>query len=538
MAVKRAAMPAKLSPPRVRQALPRERLFAWLDARRNHPGLWLAGRPGAGKTMLAVGWLEARALPFLWYRLDTDDNDVGRFFDMLGDAAKSLAPRLRPPPFAAEHVAQWPAFARSWFRRVFSALPGPAVLVFDNVEQAALPALPQLLAIALDEAPTGITLLMTSRHEPPPALAGAVLAGTLAVLAPEELRFRPEEARHYARALGLDEEALARAAVRVDGWAAGVRLISHSGVAAEAGASPPLLFDYFAGLLHASLDRAAQRLLLIGALLPWMPGALLAELAGAPDAVEHLERLCAGNLFTERTGQVPAVYRLHPLFRAFLLERGRSVLAPGERSALLQHAARAFLALGHTDIAIDLQLDAGDLASAADLWLAVLETKLAHGQLDQLDAWSARFGDACIPQRPWLQYGRARICFLREHPTARTHYEDAFATFAALGDRAGQQLCAAGLLEWHYNTDSFIGHERWCESLAQPLPDSVRSEVHALRLLNGQLLACFFRGDFRRDAPGWTNRVLARLTLGEAENDKLCLAITLLGCLERDKRWD
>ena len=76
MAAKRAAAPAKLSPPRLVQALPRERLFDWLDAHRERPGLWLAGPPGAGKTTLAAGWLQARALPFLWYRLDADDNEL------------------------------------------------------------------------------------------------------------------------------------------------------------------------------------------------------------------------------------------------------------------------------------------------------------------------------------------------------------------------------------------------------------------------------------------------------------------------------
>jgi ATP/maltotriose-dependent transcriptional regulator MalT/DNA-binding SARP family transcriptional activator len=542
MTVERAALPAKLSPPRLRQALPRERLFDWLDAQRDHAGLWLAAQPGAGKTMLAAGWLESRGLPFLWYRLDADDNDIGHFFGMLGEAARALAPALKPPAFAAEHLGAWPSFARRWFRRTFAALPRPAVLVFDNVEQAALPALPQLLAIALDEAPADIMLLMTSRHEPPPELAGAVLADTLAVLAPAQLRFQPDEARAYARALGLDaaaQAALAGAALQLDGWAAGLRLLSHSGIAADPGAaSAPLLFDYFAGLLHASLDPAGQRLLLIGALLPWMPGALLAELAGVPDATHHLERLCAGNLFTERTGQAPAVYRLHPLFHTFLRERGQRVLAAAEREALLRRAAQGFLALAQTDIAIDLRLDAGDLAGAADLWLAVLEAKLASGQLDQLDAWYARFGAAFVRQRPWLQYGRARIGFLREDPAARAHYEAAFAAFEALGDRAGRQLCAAGLLEWHYNTDSFIGHERWCAALGPPLADATHAEALAVRLLNGQLLACFFGGDFRADAAAWTARVLARLTLGEAENDKLCLAITLLGCLERDKRWD
>ena len=55
----------------------------------------------------------------------------------------------------------------------------------------------------------------------------------------------PEEARAYACVLGLDaddQEALAAAASRVDGWAAGLRLLDHRDgrVPTRAGVTPPL----------------------------------------------------------------------------------------------------------------------------------------------------------------------------------------------------------------------------------------------------------------------------------------------------------
>lgn len=538
MAAKRSPAPAKLSPPHLLHAVARERLFDWLDAHRERPGIWLGGQPGSGKTMLAATYLQARSLPFLWYRLDADDNDLVRFFGMLDEAVGGLRIKVKLPHFSAEHLSQPASYARSWFRSMFAALPRPIVLVFDNLEQAPLPVLPRLLATALEEAPAGVTLLMTSRHGPPPELAAAAIGNALAVLAPAELNFTPHEAVLYARTLGLDEAAVRSAARQVGGWAAGLRLLSHASTSAQPGAPPQVLFDYFAGLLHDGLNAQGQHLLLVGALLPWMPASLVAEVAEVADAVDHLERLCAHNLFTERVGHGQSVYRLQPLFRDFLLERGRHALAAGARVALLKRASGAFLAVGQTDVAIDLAFDAGDHPAASELWLIVLEGKLARGQFDQLAAWYERLPEGFVRHRPQLVYGRARVCFLREDAAALQHYEHACDAFAAQGDLHGQQLCAAGVLEWSYNTDSFIGHQRWCELLAHALPESPCSEAHALRLLNGKLLACFFRGDFHRDAPGWIDRVLALLTPGGLENDKLSAAITLLGCLERDKRWD
>ena len=535
MAAKRIARSAKLSPPRLLQALPRERLFAVLDMHRECAGIWLGGPPGAGKTMLVATWLQARALPFLWYRFDADDNDIGRFFGMLREAVTHTGTKAKLPAFSADHLAHPDSYARRWFRALYAGLPRPYVIVFDNVEQANLAQLPQLLAIALDEAPELVTVLMTSRRDPPQALAAARVAGSLAVLTPAALNFTAPEATLYAEALGLDAATVQRAALRVDGWAAGLRLLSHAPTAAQADPPPQMLFDYFAGLLHDSLAPRGQRVLLVGALLPWMPAGLVAAVAGVADAAEHLERLCAQNLFTERAGA--GVYRLHPLFRDFLLDRGRRTLAPAERAVLLAEASRAFLAIGQADAALDLAFDADEPQAAADQWLALLEHKLAQGQLDQLVAWYARMPAALLSDRPHLVYGRARVCFLREDAAALAHYESARRAFEQQGNLFGQQLCAAGVLEWMYNTDSFIDHRRWCDLVRKPPLEATANEAHALRMLNGRLLATFYEGDIGNDAVAWVDRVLGLLTPGDLENDKLSVAITLLGCLERDKRW-
>jgi LuxR family maltose regulon positive regulatory protein len=62
----RAALPAKLTPPQLQGALPRERLFSWLDRHASAGAVWISGAPGAGKTVLAASWVETRGWARIW----------------------------------------------------------------------------------------------------------------------------------------------------------------------------------------------------------------------------------------------------------------------------------------------------------------------------------------------------------------------------------------------------------------------------------------------------------------------------------------
>ncbi len=85
---------AKLTRPRLHQAVARERLFAVLDEAREHkPAICVVGPPGAGKTTLVASWLDAHGIKGIWYQVDPGDADLATFFYYLGEAAKTFHPQ-------------------------------------------------------------------------------------------------------------------------------------------------------------------------------------------------------------------------------------------------------------------------------------------------------------------------------------------------------------------------------------------------------------------------------------------------------------
>lgn len=538
---------AKLSRPRLFRVTPRERLFRLIDERREHPVIWIAGPPGAGKSVLVASYIEARKPPGIWFQVDAGDSDPATLFYYLGLAAQRLAPGRRAalPLFKPEYQRDLGGFTRRFFREFFARLPVGAVLVFDNFQEARVGAeLRQLLAEAMGEIPKGVNVLVLSRGDPLPEFARLEASQCLVRIGWEALRFTLEEARDLL-AGGDAPEARAVEAVhsRADGWAAGLILMREhlpreaaEGVHSAAGEEPEGVFHYFAGEIFNRVTPENQRVLLATAVAPRFTVAMAETLSGNPAAAKVLDYLYRRHLFLSRRGGAEAVYEHHQLFRSFLLARARLTLPREELASLARRAGELLEARGWTGSVVALYRDAGDWAGLARVLVAEAPALMAQGRGQSVREWIALLPSEARDADPRIRYWEGIAAAPTDPTAARESLERAHDGFAARGDAAGQLRAAAAVVDSHYlGWDDFRPLDRWIAVMDELLArrPAFEDPAHEARVLSSLAIALVYRQPFHPGIAAVLERLYALLDGIEDANLRITVATRLMDACTR-----
>ncbi|MFN0041533.1 MAG: hypothetical protein ACKVP2_18630 [Burkholderiales bacterium] len=465
----------------------REQLFALLDDARERAVTWVCGPPGAGKTTLAAGWVESRGIDALWYQLDPGDGDPGTFFhylSLVNAVAKGQLPEL-----SSDALTRPLAFARSFFRAWFAALPDDTVVVFDNYHEIP-PSGPihAIVELAVSELPEGIHLLFISRSEPPSQFSRFHASRQLSIIDWHTLRLTLEETRRMSQVrYAVDADTVRELHERTDGWAAGVTLmlerlrrngILPAGVEVE---TREAVFNYFGGVLFDRLSSDEQKALLSVALLPHASIELAQELCGSRVVAGVLESFYRHHLFTERQAIPGFVYRFHPLFRAFLLERGPVRFGESVWGVLTLRAAGLLEGDGQIEAAFSLYVRLKSWTDATRVVVRHAPLLTATGRGLTVREWLDRLPNDWRDNHPWCRFwnGVASVPF--EVRVARSDIERAFEIFSSAGDRRGMLLAATQMLTAiAWNWSDFSSLTRWVSIteglLSEPPVDTSSAE--------------------------------------------------------------
>jgi LuxR family maltose regulon positive regulatory protein len=471
----------KLRPPAIRdQVVPRERLLEQLRAGSDRALTLVICPAGFGKTTLLAAWYQAETArkPVAWLTLDEADNDPVVLWSYLIEALRQVCPAFSLPEIP--NLAEAACVTDVVLPRLVNELTGQGevVLILDDFHRLSGAALGSM-AWFIEQAPSNLQLVLSTRVEPTLPLASLRARGELIELRLGDLRFTTGETDEFLNGrlgLGLERQDVEALVDRTEGWPAGLYLaalsLSRDSVSRDAdhhdfvtrfgASSSRYVNDFLEAEVLQAHDPPTQALMLRSSILGRLCGPLCDAVLEQQHSAVMLGELARTNLFLvplDAQLDVPrdlplddkgGWYRFHPLF-AQLLRRELGRRAPGVVPALHRRAYSWHRDHGTTEEAIHHAIEAGEYAAAAGLVEATWGKYRNNGGYRTVLGWLGRFPDEILA-------GDIRLLLVEAWVLSR----------AARKKQAARAIAAA---------------ERLSESGAGPLPDGFSSVEASLTTL-------------------------------------------------------
>ncbi len=373
---------------------------------------------GHGKTMLVADSAHTPGgIYTAWVSLDRDDNDPRRLWSSVTAAlatcpAVPSASRLRAPAAWPSWPTAEPSDVLTELLGALAELPSPVRLVLDDVHQIEAPEALHGLEAFVRHRPATVRLVLCSRFDPPIALHRLQLAGRLAELRADRIRFSPDETATMLEKAGvrLTEAQLSTLYGRTDGWAAGIRLATlalagspdQAAVLAEFSGNDRSVGDYLVDEVLSSMSADTLEFLRLTSISEPIPVRLAAELTGRDDAGRLLDECERETGLLHQTGRGRDSYRVQPLLRAYLLADLHRHAGPRRVAELHATAAQWCIVESAPVTAIQHAIDGREPAALAEVLRRVGTSLLVTGDVGPLRRGLRAMGGPAVAADPWL----------------------------------------------------------------------------------------------------------------------------------------
>src|SRR3954452_6680572 len=295
------------------------------DGVRRTPVTLLSGRTGAGKTVLAGGWMHAQppGTACSWLTLGAGDDDPAIFWSRLAVALAAtgggLADLAAPGTNGQDSKFSAPRLAAR-----LAELPTPVVVFVDNAGVLADRGIVAGLDLLVRHTEGRLRLVLCADADPPLPLAEYGRTGLLTEIRDEQLAFTGAETHALLAGLGAPVTPATAAALTAatGGWAVALRLGAGclrraasperpaAAVADDEGSPVQYLTARLLDDQPAETRRLLLRISVTGELWP----ELVARLTGGV-ADGFLAGLAHAGAFAEDAPAAPGGYQIHPLLR-------------------------------------------------------------------------------------------------------------------------------------------------------------------------------------------------------------------------------
>jgi ATP/maltotriose-dependent transcriptional regulator MalT len=403
----------KISPPVPwgTNLLERQRLIELYQQNHDKKLVLLTASAGYGKSTLMSQWhqyLQQQNINSAWLTLDDDDNDPGRLFYYLHHLLNKNSNEYHPLKDLRK-VTNWHAGILS---NLLSNKGAPSVLFIDEFEVITNPESMRLLSMLQQRIPQGKQLVIASRTKPDWGLTKLKLNNDIFELSDLELKFSTTEATQLGelKLSGSFNESIAIKLIeKTEGWIAGIRLAmlcfpriedAHDWVENITGEVDEIT-NFLAEEVFRHLGTEQQLFLLKIAILDRCNDSLCEALTGEPGAQTQLESFCEKGLFMQPLDMQRHWFRLHKLFRQFLLKKLKQLI-PQKVAKLHHQAAVWFNEKNYQLEAIHHAIAASNPVLAANILEQSSQDLVNQGQLTTLTALAAQISKLHTIETPML----------------------------------------------------------------------------------------------------------------------------------------
>nr|MDQ3374397.1 tetratricopeptide repeat protein [Acidobacteriota bacterium] len=376
---------------------------------------------------LVAEFLRQQPRQTVWYQLDHTDADPFVFLGYICHGIKRFAPNFGETllPYlseATDDLLTHPERAVDLLlNEILESIEQPFILILDDYHHIGRETIVhRLVDRLLQYSSDMLHLIITTRDLPPLAIMRRRSQATATVISREDLLFTDEEVRELFRTtlnIELKSEEIAEYRERTHGWITALQLVrqvaeQETRSQSEAINQPNLremlkqsekdIFDYFAEEVFAREEEETQNLLLHLSLLDSLPLEVCSSLFPKMRCAAELPELVKKNIFLTVAGESHSgeEYRLHPLFREFLLRRFRTEIGRADLARERVRIAEFFLSKQLWEKALPYLLEAEEFERAAQTIAEHGEKWLASGAITTLGIFSEKIPNKFLDKFP------------------------------------------------------------------------------------------------------------------------------------------
>jgi ATP/maltotriose-dependent transcriptional regulator MalT/ActR/RegA family two-component response regulator len=423
--------------------IPRTHLVNKFDNLRRRPFTLVSAPAGYGKSTMASLWLKTWNGPRGWVSLEKDENDLrifmtyllaaiqssqGAGFSTACESTRSLieAPGLPPAKVLSRHLIN-----------DLDEIETPFILVLDDYHEIRDPNVHELVSGLMNHPSRSMHLMLLTRRDPPLPIGRLRGRGQINEIGMFQLRFKRQETTLFLnQSLGLsvDDNTATSIHEKLEGWAAGMRLMSHSLrnrkdvmhlVNGLKGSFRSIVEYLMAEVLTRQPAEMAKHMVetalldrfcapVCDAMRSRDPGSAKGRLnndgIGGRSFIAHLK---TNNLFLIPLDAEGRWYRYHHLFQDLLLAQLKKRYSAEEIADCHSRASEWFAENDFISEALQHALAAGDMPRAIDLIETHRQAKLNSERWYVFEKWLGMLPDSEIERRPELMMAKVWTCYFQ-----------------------------------------------------------------------------------------------------------------------------